>query len=241
LLLRLKSNRVFYQKVVAKETQGRGTPAKHGLRFQCNAPLTHPSPNREWVGEDEKGHKLVVSEWRGLHLREAPELSLSVIRVKRFGASGKPRDPLESWYVWSGQTELDLKQVWAYYKRRYSIEHGYRFDKQDLFWENPRLCYPSQFQLWTNVVTLVHNQLQITQGLGLEVLRPWESSQRQPSPQQIRRGLVGIIAQLGSPARTSKVRGNGKGRAVGAKVRAATRYKVVKKGVSSSDLSNMRC
>ncbi|NWJ46065.1 MAG: hypothetical protein HXX08_09325 [Chloroflexi bacterium] len=81
----------------------------------------------------------------------------------------------------------------------------------------------------------------IYKGLGLEVLRPWENSQRQPSPQQIRRGLSGIIVQLGSPAKASKVRGNGKGRAVGTKVRPATRYKVVKKGFSTSNLTNIRC
>ncbi|NWJ45235.1 MAG: transposase [Chloroflexi bacterium] len=242
LLLRLKSNRVFYRKVVRDEQKrGRGAPAKHGARFQCNDPNTHGLPQRVWVGTDENGHKLVVSAWTELHLREAPELALSIIRIQREAASGKTHDPLESWYVWSGQTELDLTQVWSYYKRRYSIEHGYRFDKQDLLWEKPRLRYPSQFELWTAIVSLVHDELQIAQGLGLEVLRPWENSQRQPSPQQIRRGLSGIIVQLGSPAKASKVRGNGKGRAVGTKVRPATRYKVVKKGFSTSNLTNIRC
>ena len=46
-------------------------------------------------GFDEGGAKVVVSEWKNLHLRQAVELSLSVIRVERFGASGKKRDPIE--------------------------------------------------------------------------------------------------------------------------------------------------
>jgi len=242
LLLRLKSNRVFYRAAVKVEgKRGRGAPAKHGARFQCNAPHTHGLPDREWVGADEKDHKLTVSEWTGLHLKEAPELGLSVIRVQRGGASGKARDPKESWYVWVGQTAMELVQTWAYYKRRYSIEHGYRFDKQDLLWEKPRLRYPTQFELWTALVSVVHDQLQMAQGLGLEVLRPWESSQRVPSPQQIRRGLAGIIERLDNPARPSKVRGNGRGRAVGSRVSPSTHYKVVKKGVSTPNLRAIRC
>ncbi len=242
LLLRLKANRVFYRAVVKVEgKRGRGAPAQHGPRFQCNVPLTHGQPAREWVGTDEKGYQLRVSEWTNLHLREAAALELSVIRVQREGASGKVGDPQESWYVWVGQTELELAQVWAYYKRRYSIEHGYRFDKQALLWEKPRLRYPAQFELWTGVVSFVHDQVQLAEGLDLAVLRPWESSRRVPSPQQIRRGLAGIIEGLDNPARPSKVRGNGRGRAKGSKIRPAIRYKVVKKGVSTPKLRVIRC
>jgi len=242
LLLRLKANRVFYRKAVAVEgKRGRGAPVKHGGRLQCNDPLSQGLPQREWVGADQNGAKLTVSEWAGLHLRAAPEVELRVIRVQRGGASGKARDPLESWFVWVGQTELELSQVWSGYKRRYSIEHGYRFDKQDLLWEKPRLRYPAQFELWTAVVSLVHDQLQLAEGLGLELLRPWESKERQPSPQQIRRGLAGIIEQLGTPARPPKVRGNGKGPLLGSKINPATRYKVVKKGGSTPNLRATRC
>jgi hypothetical protein len=241
LLLRLKANRVFYRAVVKVEGErGRGAPAKHGPRFQCNDPLTHGQPAREWAGRDEKGNQLRVSEWADLHMRETPDLELRVIRVEREGASGKRGDPPESWYVWVGESEVALGQVWSYYKRRYSIEHGYRYDKQDLLWDKPRLRYPAQFELWTALVSFVHDQVQLAQGLGVAVFRPWESRWRVPSPQQIRRGLAGIMAQLGSPARASKVRGNGRGRVIGSQVSPATRYKVVKKGVSNPKLP-VRC
>src|SRR5438132_4526842 len=176
LLLRLKTNRVFYGPlVVSSVKRGRGAPAKHGSRFQCSDPTTHPLAEREWSGVDEGGGKLEVSEWPGLHLRETPQLSLSVIRVRRYSASGKRRDPLESWFVWAGQTQIELSEIWATYKRRYSIEHGFRFDKQDLLWTRPRLREPKHFELWTALVSLVHDQLVVAEGLGLAVLRPWES------------------------------------------------------------------
>lgn len=231
LLARLKANRVFYRHppIVGVGKRRRGAPAKHGGRFQCNNVTTHGQATREWEGLDEGGGKLEVSEWQGLHLREAVELSLNVIRVRRYGASSKQRDPLESWFVWAGQSELELSEVWAIYKRRYSIEHGYRFDKQDLLWAQPRLREPTQFELWTGLVSIVHDELIVAEGLGLRVLRPWESRQRQISPQQIRRGLGAIMDELGSPARVCQSRGKGIGRSFGAKIEPAMRYKVVKK------------
>lgn len=232
VLVRLKANRVFYRACPAaadNAKRGRGAPPKHGPRFQCNDPTTHAIAQREWEGVDDKGGKLEVSEWSGLHLRQAPQMALSIIRVRRYGATNKQRDPIESWFVWAGQSELELSEVWSTYKRRYSIEHGYRFDKQDLLWCQPRLRRPEQFELWTALVSMVHDQLIVAEGLGLAVLRPWESSHREVSPQQVRRGLGAIMDKLGSPARPCQSRGKGLGRSFGAKVEPALRYKVVKK------------
>jgi hypothetical protein len=170
LLLRPRANRVFYRPVAAdpQAKRGRGAPAKHGPRFACNDPATHGSCAQVWVGEDEQGHKLEVSAWHTLHLREAPQLNLSIIRVRRGGARGKKRDPVESWFVWVGQSELELAEVWATYKRRYAIEHGYRFDKQDLLWSQPRLRLPCQFELWTALVSIVHAELHLAAALGMQ-------------------------------------------------------------------------
>jgi hypothetical protein len=232
LLVRLKANRVFYRAcpmVADNGKRGRGAPPKHGPRFQCNDPASHGVAQREWQGEDDNSGKLEVSEWSGLHLRQAPQLILSIIRVRRYSATNKKRDPAESWFVWAGQSELELSAVWPTYKRRYSIEHGYRFDKQDLLWCQPRLRMPSQFELWTALVSMVHDELIVAQELGLAMLRPWESRYREVSPQQVRRGLGGIMGELGSPARPCQSRGKGSGRSFGAKVEPAMRYKVVKK------------
>lgn len=231
LLTRLKLNRVFYRPAptVEEGKRGRGAPAKHGSRFQCKDVTTHGEPDRQWQGLDEAGSQLQVSQWVGLHLKEAVELKMNVIRVRRYGASGKQRDPLESWFVWVGQSEVELSEVWTIYKRRFSIEHGYRFDKQDLLWTQPRLREPTHFELWTQVVSMVHDELNVAEELGLGVLRPWESRQRPLSPQQIRRGLGAIMVELGSPARSCQSRGKGTGRSFGAKIQPALRYKVVKK------------
>ncbi len=79
------------------------------------------------------------------------------------------------------------------------------------------------------LVSMVHDELVVAEDLGVGVLRPWESRYRALSPQQIRRGLGAIMDELGSPARPSQSRGKGWGRAFGARIEPARRYKVVKK------------
>lgn len=43
-------------------------------------------------------------------------------------------DPKISRFVWKGNRPAPLAEVSPMYRLRYSHEHGYRFDKQELFW-----------------------------------------------------------------------------------------------------------
>jgi len=52
-----------------------------------------------------------------------------------------------------------LAQIPQIYRLRYCIEHSYRYDKQNLMWEEPRLRTPEKFQIWTDIVAAVHNQI----------------------------------------------------------------------------------
>jgi hypothetical protein len=115
------------------------------------------------------------------------------------------------------------------YRRRYSHEHGYRFDKQSLLWTHPRLRTPAQCERWSRVVAIVHNHLVLARPLVQACLRPWESSQRDAFPQQVRRAMTKIVAQLGTPARPPKPRGKSPGRQQGAIVKRAPRHGVVYK------------
>ena len=230
-LLRVKSNRVFYRPAPPK-TGKRGAPRKDGERFQCNDASTHGEPDEEWQGEDEAGHAITVACWKGLHLRKARGIELTLIRVIRQGASDKARDPRESWFLWVAEDALPLEQVPPGYKRRYSQEHGYRFQKQALLWSHPRLRTPEQFERWSQVVAMVQNQLVLARQLGQTHLRPWETVSRPPTPQQVRRAMARIVAQLGTPAKAPQLRGKSAGRAKGSKIRPAPRYAVVRKTTS---------
>jgi hypothetical protein len=76
-------------------------------------------------------------------------LEVTVLRVVRPHATNKERDPRVSWFVWMGDQEVDLAQIALGYALRFGQEHGYRFDKQALLWEKPRLRTPEQFERWS--------------------------------------------------------------------------------------------
>lgn len=227
-LLRIPGNRVVYRPAPPR-TGKRGAPQKDGTPFKCRDARTHGKPSARWQGRDEHGHLIEVTAWSGLHYKRCRHVSLTLLRVVRHGATGKKRDPRVSWFVWVGAALLPLAEVWPTYRRRYSQEHGFRFEKQDLLWLAPRLRTPEQMQRWTDVVAAARNQLYLARPHVEAQRYPWEARTRPATPRQVRRTMGVILAQLGTPARPPQPRGKSPGRRPGAKVTPALRYQVVYK------------
>ena len=225
-LLRLKRKRVLYRPAPPPTGQ-RGAPRKDGERFQCGNPSTYAEASGSWQGSDAKGRPVEITWWTGLHLPQARHIEVTVLRVVRPGASGKQRDPRESWFLWQGIAQVCLPEVALDYRRRFSQEHGYRFEKQALLWATPRLRTPAQFERWSQVVAIVQNLLVLARPHVQAELRPWETTQREVSPQQVRRAMAKIVAQVGTPAPPPKPRGKSPGRPKGALARAAPRHPVI--------------
>jgi hypothetical protein len=227
-LLRIPGNRVLYR-AAPPPTGKRGAPRKDGTPFKCRDARTHGQPTATWAGADDHGHRIEVAAWAHLHYKQCRALAVTVIRVVRHGATGKKRDPRVSWFVWLGPQLLPLGDVWPTYRRRYSQEHGFRFEKQDLLWTAPRLRTPEQFQRWTDVVAAARNQLCLARATVAEQRYPWEAQQRAATPRQVRRAMSQILMQLGTPAQPPQPRGKSPGRRPGTKVKPAKRYAVVYK------------
>jgi hypothetical protein len=227
-LLRLAKNRVLYRPAPPR-TGKPGAPRKDGARFACGQSQTHGTPDQQWDEQDKAGQRLAVACWQGLHFKETRSQTVSLLRVTRPQATQSKRDPRVSWFVFCGQSLPPLPEVAALYRRRYSLEHGYRVDKQDLLWATPRLRTPEAFDHWTDLVASVRNQLFLARPLVQAARQPWESSRRAVTPQQVRRACGRIIAQLGTPASAPQVRGNSPGRTAGAVIKKAPRYEVVYK------------
>jgi hypothetical protein len=225
MLLRFAKNRVLYGPAPPR-TGLRGAPRKDGAVFKCSDPSTHPLPESFFEGQDEKAHPIQVACWGNLHFKKARQVTVKVIRVVRHAAADTKRDPRVSWFLFVGQALPALAEVPSTYARRYSLEHGFRFDKQDLLWEEARLRTPEQFQHWTDIVACVHVQLGLARNLAA-LRRPWERHSRPVTPQQVRRAMAAILRELGTPARACRVRGKSPGRSLGTIVPKATRYKVV--------------
>ncbi|GHO49221.1 NF041680 family putative transposase [Ktedonospora formicarum] len=228
ILGRLKSNRCFYR-VVPPPTGKRGAPRKDGAKLQPKDRSTHGQPDGVWSGTDAKGRRVEVTFWKKVHVKQARWLDVTLIRVVRPHASNKERDPRTSWFVWIGNQDADVVQIALGYVLRFGQEHGYRFDKQALLWEKPRLRTPQQFERWSHLVAIAHNHLVLARSLVEPQLRPWESTQRQPTPQQVRRGMDKLLACLGTPARPPQPRGKSKGREKGATVKKAERFAIIRK------------
>jgi Transposase DDE domain len=228
-LIRLKRNRKLYRAAPPRKEKQRGAPCKHGPLFQGTRPETYGPADAEWEGVDEHGKRVVVSCWKSLHFREAPDAEVSVIRVQREAARDTKRDPRESWFLWIGQEDIPLEQVRAWYRKRFSQEHGYRFLKQDLLWQRAHLRTPEQVERWSWIVACACNQLLLAKPLGQAVLRPWESTQRAVTPRQVRRVMPSILLQLGTPAELPKPRGKSPGWPKGRVRTLAPRFLVVRK------------
>jgi DDE superfamily endonuclease len=228
-LIRLKTNQVFYRPA-PPHTGKSGQPRKDGAKLKLDQPATQTDPDETWKGTDAKGHPVEICWWKKMHAKDARWLELTIIRVSRPHAAGSERDPRISWFVYIGEDPQEgLAQVALLYCLRFGQEHGYRFDKQALLWTEPHLRTPEQFERWSHIVAIVHNLVMLARDVVEASLRPWENKQRKHSPQQVRRGLVKYLPELGTPAPPPKPRGNPKGRKKGTLVRKATRFPVVRK------------
>lgn len=227
-LIRLKSNRCFYRPA-PDPTGKRGGPRKDGDKLRPDAEATHANPDGQWEGSDFQERPVRLSWWKHLHVKDARYLDLTVIQVERPHANNTERDPRVSWFVWIGDPEVDLISIGLGYVLRFSHEHGYRFQKQSLLWDQPRLRTPEQFERWTHLVAIAHNHLVVARDLVEPDLRPWENRYRPATPQQVHRAMGTFLPQLGTPARHPQPRGKSPGRAKGTKIGKAQRFSVVKK------------
>jgi hypothetical protein len=146
----VSSFRVFYRPAPPKSGKA-GGPKKDGEIFKCSDPATQGPPDEKWQGLSGGGEdiELEVNCWHHLHFKKERQIELSVYQVRRPQASGKKRDPHLSWFIWVGVegARLALEEVWRIYRQRYSMEHTYRYAKQDLLWSRPKLRTPGQFEL----------------------------------------------------------------------------------------------
>ena len=173
--LRRAKNRVLYRvKPPRPDKPGPGRPPEDGAVFGCQEAATQGEASASWQGVDAKGHPLEVARWDGLHFQEARSIVVSVIRVTRHGVRDSKRDPKLSWFLFWGQDCPSLEAIPQEYARRYHIEQGLRFKKQDLLWERVPLRTPERFELWTDLVCCAENQLSLARESGLAHRQPWE-------------------------------------------------------------------
>lgn len=240
ILVRLRGDRVFHHRPPAPVPGQRGRPRVHGARFVLDEPDTWGEADAEHEYRDENGHRIRVQAWHRLH--PAPRarrkwvgtgiVEGTLIHRETFTADGRPGPHL--WLWWSGPPEaFDLTVLAEAYRHRFTIEHGFRFAKQDLGWTRHTPLLPDQVERWSWLVLLAQAQLALARPLAPVLRLPWEprSDPASLSPRRVRRAFPRITADLPTPTRPPKSGTPGSGRPPGARNRTQrTPHKVIKKG-----------
>lgn len=227
-IMRLRPNRCLYGE--PPPYCGRGRPPIHGHKFKLNDPQTWPEPDEVLELEDSDLGPVRLMQWTAWHFRKAPEVPMTLLHIERLAARDTRRDPKVVWLVYIAAQERPLAQWWSLYLRRYVIEPWYRFSKQRLYWTLPRFSSPEQADRWSLLPPLVSWQLYLAREAASDLALPWQKPQVRLTPGRVCRGMGGVLAVIGTPARVPKPRGKSPGWPVGRPRMRRPRYAVVKKG-----------
>jgi hypothetical protein len=242
VLVRIRSDRVFYADPAKVNTAGAGRPRRHGRRFGLSDPGRTPRPHAELRTQDSRYGSITVRAWRNLHPKLAgrgrwasnnapPIVRGTVIRVDVEHLPKPTRAIKTLWLWWSGPGEPDLDMCWRAYLRRFDIEHTNRFTKNTLGWITPSLRTPNQADRWTWLIVAAYTQLRLGRGLVEDLRLPWERPRdpAQLTPTRVRRGFRRLRATIGTPASPPKSDTPGPGRPKGTQRPPRTRYPAIKK------------
>ncbi|WP_432824860.1 transposase [Dactylosporangium sp. CA-092794] len=243
LLVRLRSDRVFFARPPAKRPGTPGRARKHGPRFALDEPDTWPAPDAEHTTTTSAGAgaggTVRTRAWHHYHPEPRQRrkwtgtdiIEGTLIRQDHTTPAGRTQ---VWWLWWAGPPgSFDLPMLAEAYQHRYTIEHVFRFAKQDLGWTRHTPLDPDQAERWTWLVALALAQLHLARPLAADRRLPWEQPCHPDrlSPRRVRRVFRHTVAALPTPARAPKPARPGPGRPKGSTNKnPRTRQPVIKKG-----------
>lgn len=237
VLVRLRGNTALWGEPKPHPKGTRGAPAKHGSKFKLSAPSRPPDQSDNLLlGEQ----KVTLQAWYGLHFKKVPGLMGTALKVEFLRPDGTPRYKRPLWLFWSGPQETSLPDLCRMYLWRFAIEHFFRFSKQRLGLNANQSTDVVSIDQWMWLCALAYWQLLLMRD-EVEYLRPaWYSSKPtggtpRLTPGLVKRSAARILVRLGTPAKTPRTAGKGKGRTKGYRPVPRTRFPVVKKAKPSSN------
>jgi hypothetical protein len=249
-IARVRSNRTFYrQGVTDKSESRRGHPTWYGATFALSEPTTWSAPDETTtltqVNQRGKAYQVQIQAWHNLLMRGQQQpvvlpmqhYPFTLLRIVHVDGQGVPLHKHPLWLLVMGQrrSELNLAQSYHAYRRRYDLEHFFRFGKQKLLLVNFQTPETQREEAWWQLVHIAYAQLWLARHVAAFLPRPWQRNlptmqSRRISPTLVQRDFARIIRQLGTPAQPPKRRGNSRGRRKGCKLPPRIRHKVVVKG-----------
>ena len=242
ILVRIRSDRVFFPDPAARPAGDAGATPPPRARFACADPASWPAPGAALSTTDARYGRVEVQAGAGstpassgaaagpatTSRRSWPAAS-SGSRSSTCPADRPGDEDVVAW--WAGPGTPDLDVCWRAYIRRFDIEHTLRFVKHTLGWTTPRVRLPEQADRWTWLVVAAYTQLRLARGLVYDCRLPWERpcDPARLTPTRVRRGFRRLVHILGTPARAPKPTKAGPGRPKGSRRGPAPRYPALKK------------
>jgi hypothetical protein len=235
---RLRPNRCLYHR--PGPYAGMGRLRADGETLNLRQPDTWHNPDEAVCLTDPKLGQIEISVWHRMHFKDARDREVTVIHVRRLDARGTRRCPIDLWLMYDGLRPFNLLEDWKLYLRRYTIEHWYRFIKNDLLWTAFAGTSLHNTQLWSWLVTLAYWQLWLARDIVSDQPRDWERRSvlsRHLTPGRVKRTFGGLMALIGTPACCPKPRGKSPGCPPGTKRPPRIRYPVVKMRQSAQSIA----
>ena len=241
-VVRLRSNSVLFLWAPRPDVRRRGRPRWYSQRLALNRLEQLPPWDAEAEEPVPEGGKWRVRVWRRTLRRGFVPLEGTLLCCERLDAQGERKDarPLWLWVVGERRGEVSPLEVFGWYRRRFGVEHTFRFLKRNLLLTAYQTPEGEQEERWVGVVLLAYAQLFVVRDVQLvEVYGWWLSKVKRQeggvrSPSQVQRVFGEIVKGLGEVEYVVTPRGRSPGRAIGFRLPARARHKVVRKGCRSA-------
>src|SRR6516225_10238671 len=233
LVVRVRSDRVFYRPVPPKAPGTPGRQGRHGTPVSCADPATWAGAQVSATAGSARYGPLAVTAWHRVHQQltrqssgwedhpgPLPVIEGTLIRLAAAPAAGY--QDLEPMWLWSPDPQAGPGQVavlWQAYLRRFDREHTFRFIKSRLGWNKPLLRDPAAADRWTWIIIACYAQLYLARPLAAAIRLPWQRPLPAGAltPGRVRAGFRHARETAGTPARTAKPGKPGPGRPKGSK------------------------
>ena len=169
-VVRVRSNRVFYQSPIPSEKPSRkGHPTWYGKRFDLKNDQTWHPPNEithtSFKTRRQRTLKVTISAGHHMLMQGGKELAMhkcpfTLLRIETMDESGKSVFRL-MWLIVFGERrdELSPEQSYQAYQQRFDLEHSFRFKKQNLLLSALETNDVEREQQWVQFVMLAYIQL----------------------------------------------------------------------------------